>query len=74
MTKEKYWSNDVVTVYKPDEGDRVNAVLDILQAQQADPADERNRNCGIFNGYVGISNSGIGNYFCSVVYITYDNQ
>ena len=30
-TKEKYWSNEVVTVYKPDEEDRVNAVLDILK-------------------------------------------
>ena len=31
VTREKYWSNEVVTVYKPDEGDRVNAVLDILK-------------------------------------------
>ena len=31
VTKEKYWSNEVVTVYKPDEEDRVNAVLDILK-------------------------------------------
>lgn len=30
-TKEKYWSNEVVTVYKPDKEDRVNAVLDILK-------------------------------------------
>ena len=31
VTREKYWSNEVVTVYKPDEGDWVNAVLDILK-------------------------------------------
>ena len=31
VTREKYWSNEVVTIYKPDEGDRVNAVLDILK-------------------------------------------
>ena len=31
VTREKYWSNEVVTVYKPDEGDRANAVLDILK-------------------------------------------
>ena len=31
VTKEKYWSNEVITVYKPDEEDRVNAVLDILK-------------------------------------------
>lgn len=30
-TKEQYWSNELVTVYKPDEEDRVNAVLDILK-------------------------------------------
>ena len=30
-TKEKYWSNEVVTVYKTDEEDRVNEVLDILK-------------------------------------------
>ena len=30
VTNEKYWSNEVVTVYKPDEEDRLNAVLDIL--------------------------------------------
>lgn len=30
-TKEQYWSNEIVTVYKPDEEDRVNAVLDILK-------------------------------------------
>lgn len=31
VTKETYWSNEVITVYKPDEEDRVNAVLDILK-------------------------------------------
>lgn len=31
VTKETYWSNEVVTVYKPDEADRVAAVLDILK-------------------------------------------
>ena len=31
VTNEKYWSNEVVTVYKPDEADRVDAVLDILK-------------------------------------------
>lgn len=31
VTKETYWSNEVVTVYKPDEADRVDAVLDILK-------------------------------------------
>ena len=30
-TKEQYWSNELVTVYKLDEEDRVNAVLDILK-------------------------------------------
>ena len=30
-TKDQYWSNELVTVYKPDEEDRVNAVLDILK-------------------------------------------
>ena len=30
-TKEQYWSNEIVTVYKLDEEDRVNAVLDILK-------------------------------------------
>ena len=33
MTMEKYWFNEVVTVYKPDEGDRLNAVLDILKGE-----------------------------------------
>ena len=32
VTNEKYWSNEVVTVYKPDEEDRLNAVLDILRS------------------------------------------
>lgn len=31
VTNKKYWSSEVVTVYKPDEADRLNAVLDILQ-------------------------------------------
>lgn len=31
VTNEKYWSNEIVTVYKPDEADRVDAVLDILK-------------------------------------------
>ena len=30
-TNEEYWSNEVVTVYKPDEEDRIDAVLDILR-------------------------------------------
>ena len=32
-TNEKYWSNEVITVYKPDDEDRVNAVLDILKGE-----------------------------------------
>ena len=34
VTNEKYWSNEVVTVYKPDEEDRLNAVLDILKGEK----------------------------------------
>ena len=30
-TREQYWSREQVTVYKADEQDRVNAVLDILK-------------------------------------------
>ena len=32
-TNEQYWSNEVITVYKPDDEDRVNAVLDILKGE-----------------------------------------
>ena len=35
VTNEKYWSNEVVTVYKPDEEDRLNAVLDILKGEKS---------------------------------------
>lgn len=31
VANEKYWSNEVITVYKPDEEDRHNAVLDVLK-------------------------------------------
>ena len=42
VTREKYWSNEVVTVYKPDEGDRVNAVLDILKGVRRRRKSEKN--------------------------------
>lgn len=34
VTNEKYWYNKVVTVHKPDEEDRLNAVLDILKGEK----------------------------------------